>query len=707
MAVKETVVLSIESDGSKAEGSVKSLKAQLREAQAEVGKMADKFGETSAQAIQAAKKAAELKDRIGDAKALTDAFNPDKKFQAFSSALSGVAGGFSAVQGAMGLMGAETENVEKMMLKVQSAMALSQGLSAVTESIDAFKNLGAVLSNLSVVQKISAVAQKIWNAAMSANPIGAIIVAITALIAGITALVSWYKSSSAEAENNAKAVKKATKEIEQQKKAIDENNESMERKQKHEVAMAKASGMSAEAIRKLEKKLIDEKIATALATAQTALNTVEKERNRLASLKQADADDEVIKAQEENLKKAREILKSANEDVKKAGNERLDLNNKHQEEIKQAETDANKKRNEDAKKKSEERKQQAKDEAKAILDATKQLQADTKKVSEENYLNSIKDERVRAEKKLELDFTNKIREIASTKANAKEKGEAFIEAEKKYSLDLQALKDKNAQEDAKKDKEKSENQLKAEEETFDLITQARLSKIKDAGIKRQEEEANQYQKQVDKLYENFNNGLLNEEQFNAQREALKTLHEQKLTDIEKTNADERVKTAQAEYQAKVSLWNQTGSAIGQLADVVGKSTGLGKALGLAQIAIDTGVAISALTRNSQANPANAATFGAAGAIQFATGIIQIMANIKKAKELLTSAKVPGGGGGGGGSMPTVSATAPVAPQMSQTALNQQLVNQTGNAAVRSFVLESDVSGNQERIRRLNRAARIN
>jgi FkbM family methyltransferase len=106
--------------------------------------MADKFGETSVQAANAAKKAAELKDRVGDAKALTDAFNPDKKFQAFSSALSGVAGGFSAVQGAMGLMGAESKDLEKTMLKVQSAMALSQGLSAITEAQDSFKNLKTV-----------------------------------------------------------------------------------------------------------------------------------------------------------------------------------------------------------------------------------------------------------------------------------------------------------------------------------------------------------------------------------------------------------------------------------------------------------------------------------------------------------------------------------------------------------------------------------
>jgi len=135
-----------------AEGSIGSLKKQLREAQADVMALSDKFGATSVEAVNAAKKAAELRDRIGDAKALTDAFNPDAKFKALTASLSGVAGGFGAVQGAMALFGSESENVQKTLLKVQSAMALSQGLQAVGESIDSFKQLGAVIKSTSLYQ---------------------------------------------------------------------------------------------------------------------------------------------------------------------------------------------------------------------------------------------------------------------------------------------------------------------------------------------------------------------------------------------------------------------------------------------------------------------------------------------------------------------------------------------------------------------------
>ena len=142
---EEIIGVKVKVDAGDVGKSVGSLKQQLREAQNEVTALSDKFGATSKEAIEAAKRAAQLKDAIGDAKALTDAFNPDAKFKALTASLSGVAGGFAALQGAVGLFGKQTEAVEKTLLKVQSAMALSQGLQAVGESIDSFKQLGAVV----------------------------------------------------------------------------------------------------------------------------------------------------------------------------------------------------------------------------------------------------------------------------------------------------------------------------------------------------------------------------------------------------------------------------------------------------------------------------------------------------------------------------------------------------------------------------------
>jgi len=140
MAETKTINLDIETN-------LGSLKSQLREAQAAVAELSDKFGVTSKEAAEAAKRAAELKDRIEDAKALTDAFNPDAKFNALSRSIGGALDGFQAFEGALGLIGVESEDLQKTLLKVQSAMALSQGIQGVMEAKDSFIQLGAVVKN--------------------------------------------------------------------------------------------------------------------------------------------------------------------------------------------------------------------------------------------------------------------------------------------------------------------------------------------------------------------------------------------------------------------------------------------------------------------------------------------------------------------------------------------------------------------------------
>lgn len=204
--------------------NTKSLKAQLKEAQAEVQTLADKYGATSQQAVEAAKRAADLKDRIGDAKALTDAFNPDAKFKALGASLTGVAGGFSAVQGAMGLVGAEGAEVQKMMLKVQSAMALSQGLQSLGEARDSFKQLGAVVSNTfknlssesSLAGKATAALGPVWKAVglsgktaltgiragIAATGIGLLVVALGTIVAYWDDIKAAVSGVSSELKNN-------------------------------------------------------------------------------------------------------------------------------------------------------------------------------------------------------------------------------------------------------------------------------------------------------------------------------------------------------------------------------------------------------------------------------------------------------------------------------------------------------------------------
>ena len=207
MAEKRTIELEVKESG------FKSLKAQLREAQADVAALSEKFGATSDQAIAAAKAAAILKDAIGDAKTLTDAFNPDAKFKALTSSLSGAVNGFQAVQGAMGLIGVESEAVEASLLKVQSAMAFAQGIDGVLESIDSFKTLG------SSVEKAFAKMTTASKAFMIGG-IGLLITAVGLLVANWDNLTESSSKAAEEQRRLAAQTKAVAEAAKEQREAV-------------------------------------------------------------------------------------------------------------------------------------------------------------------------------------------------------------------------------------------------------------------------------------------------------------------------------------------------------------------------------------------------------------------------------------------------------------------------------------------------------
>jgi hypothetical protein len=60
-------------------------------------------------------------------------------------ALGGVTAGFSLAQGAMGAFGVESEDLEKQLLKVQSAMAIADGVRGFREAIPSIKAFGTAL----------------------------------------------------------------------------------------------------------------------------------------------------------------------------------------------------------------------------------------------------------------------------------------------------------------------------------------------------------------------------------------------------------------------------------------------------------------------------------------------------------------------------------------------------------------------------------
>ena len=153
--------------------SVGNIKKQLKEANVELIQAQKNFGEYSNEAINAAKKVAALRDSVQEARETADLFDPGKKFQALTGTVNALAGGFSAVQGAIGLLGVESENVQKSILKVQSALALSSGLSTITDSVKDFQRLGAVIQSTTIFQKANAAANTVTAATLKAVGVAA------------------------------------------------------------------------------------------------------------------------------------------------------------------------------------------------------------------------------------------------------------------------------------------------------------------------------------------------------------------------------------------------------------------------------------------------------------------------------------------------------------------------------------------------------
>lgn len=189
----------------------------------------------------------------------------------------------------------------------------------------------------------------------------------------------------------------------------------------------------------------------------------------------------------------------------------------------------------------------------------------------------------------------------------------------------------------------------------------------------------------------FDNKRITEEEYNKQVESL---------------AEKRKKILELETAHRKAQANEVTGILGKLADLVGKQTVAGKALGIATALINTWQGASEALKQKSTLPspwdvvakvANVATVVAAG--------------LKTVREI-TRVQVPGGSGGEGqGATTGISVpAAPVAPTQASTSLDQDTINNIGNVAaggvnaVRAYVVEQDSAAAAARAARLQGAA---
>lgn len=558
--------------------NVKNFKQELRLATEQVVEMNAKFGATSKEAAAAAQKAAQLKDAIGDAKSLVDAFNPDTKFRAFGASINTVVGGFTALQGVMGLIGVESEETQKALLKVQSALAISQGFSQLQEGLQTFKNLGAVIQATTIFKKadnvVTAIAttlmrlfsgstvaaagsMKILKVAIAATGIGLLVIA---LVAAADAL-GFFSDKSDEAADSQEKLKN---QIEGVNESLAAQGNFFANEEKLEIAKAKRRGASEAEVFAIQQKY--------------------RQLNYDATV---EAYDKVKNLDEVEAAKLRKQLDAQNIAGQVA---QIDF-----------ETKENERR----------------------LAAAKDLQ------------DKLKKQRDDARKQ----------EVADALEELKRKNAGFTGAGSGV------------------DRVQTPEQLQLE---LDIAARAENRRDLDAYIAYSTESYNLF------------------------------------TEIHGRNVAERIANEQAEFDLKLELASRTVDILGVLSNLVGTQTAAGKILALAQIAQGTAVAFIQgldIAQKSAKGTGPAAAF--AFPIFYATQIAAILAAVAKAKSAL-------GGGGPNVSSPAL-VNAPLVPQkpvQQTTTLDQNSLNAIGNATTRSFVLESDITNNQEKISRLNRQARL-
>jgi hypothetical protein len=631
--------------------SVGEMRKAIKDATSEIVIMQERFGAASQEAINAAKKVADLKDRIEDARETADLFDPGKKFQAFATVGTQIAAGFSAVQGAMALVGSESQDLEKALLKVQGAMALTQGLSELKDFGKSWQQLKIFVAN--ATQGMST-----FRKALVATGIGLFVAAIGTLIAYWDDLKNAISGTNDITKAYAESQKEVTKAVQDAKTKFTEVRTSMD--------LAKQGVISKEqALKTYNEKLGDTfGKATSLTVAENNMAKYTQTYLKAIELR--------TRAQAFYAKASEAATKAASgEDIdpsfwQSLGNSLLSGGNNAIFIAEQTKTTANNLAdlNDQQKKFTEEADKLI---SQALIEENKLSQSTTDNIVKNNEKRKeVNNERINAEKELTkfIEDENAKRLTSSMTATEKE----LFEIRKLYDEKIALAKKYNLDTD----------QLEA----------LRLSAISEVINKEQKLQENKLSKQLG--------------DFKAQGPKLGLVQKQ-LTANEQTEANTRKQIAEDEANNRIELTQAIGTALGSLSDVVGRETAAGKALAIAQATINTFLGITEVWKSKAVlpEPFNTATKIAA-TITTAAGGFAAVRNIAKTK-------VPGGGGGPT-PPPEGNLNAPLSPILSPAltgqALNAEAINNLGNQAVRAYIMNSDIQNNQQRNAYLQRNARI-
>ena len=672
------------------DADVKPLRKQLREATQELQLARQRYGEFSDEAVRAAQNVAGIKAEIDAANESAQLFDPGSRFKALTTAASTAAGGIAAVQGAMALFGGESEEVEKALLKVQGAMALSQGLSQL-------KDVGKVGEQLKITFRGVTAGMSNFRKALIATGVGALVAGLGLLIANFETvqkvLTNMFPSLGKFASFIGRMVtavtdfvgitNEAERSLENLAKANARSNEDIEAR----IKLLTAQGGKETEIYDLRKKQTNDELTLLRQTLKTKGELTDEELKRFRELKNTQIIEEVQfnKQQEEAAKSAAEKAEAEREKQnakrleaqKILDDARIKMLDDQEQQIATIEQNYREKRKKlaEAGIKDDGTLEQARlMEIKAVNDKFKKEEEDKEKEFQTQLndirtairLEGIKDVNEKARQQILLDFEKQRQDVLNNeKLTSDQKLALQLELTQQEQQQLNSLQFTIDQANAEKAITKLDAEMKEAQASFQI--QRDLVDQKDALIREQ-----------------FKNGLINEEQFN---ESLKGL------------SLARIEIDKNEAAAKMDNASKIAGILGGLSNIVGRETQAGKGFAVASATIDTYLsaqkAYQSMVGIPVAGPALAAV--AAG--------VAIAGGIKNVREI-TRTKIPGIGDGV--SAPNISASAPAVTSAVPTigtspvtALGTMMQNQP---PLRAFVVESEVTGTQKRVADIERRA---
>lgn len=168
-----------------------SLRQRIKELKAEMADYRMQFGDQTEEYKKMAVELGNLQDIQGDIQTQGSIFSNDEaKIAGVISGLNGLAGGFTAVQGAMSLFVGENEELNKVMTKLQSLMAITMGLQQVQQTLNKDSAFSLVTLN----------GLKEWWNSLLAVGIGEEVEDAAATVADTTATTAHATATTADTE---------------------------------------------------------------------------------------------------------------------------------------------------------------------------------------------------------------------------------------------------------------------------------------------------------------------------------------------------------------------------------------------------------------------------------------------------------------------------------------------------------------------------